>query len=153
MSDNPISQPQLSQATIDYNRSLLTPQLRAEHPAYADLIERSLAQALAASGQDKPPQPDTRSSAQQYHDMRYGISPGALPPYLSTLLETGEADQGRAAIENTGRSYAAVLASATAALTHGKSAVDPRTLSAAALVALASYSDYIGKWAANRPKE
>jgi hypothetical protein len=152
MSDNPISRPSLSQATIDYNKSLLTPEVERDHPDYSRLIRNSLETALAASGQDKPPA-DPRTDQQRFHDMRYGVEPGRLPDHLMPLLVQGDADQGKAAIEGTGRDYAAVLDAARAALTHSNSQADPRTLSAGALVALAAYSDYLGRWAAGRPKK
>src|ERR1700730_17085976 len=105
MSDSPISTPQLSQATIDYNKSLLTPEFEAANPGYARLIRDSLDTALKASGQDKPPPADTRSDPQAFHDRRYGITPGSLPSHLNALVQPGEVDQGKVSIEQTGRVY------------------------------------------------
>jgi hypothetical protein len=156
MSENDIpsiSRPSISDATIQSYREMLTPQFKADHPQYAEMVERTLSDALKGSGQDKPPPADPRSDAQQLHDHRYSVSVGVLPPYLATLLEQGEADQGKAAIESTGRNYTEVLASARVALNHAKSQADPTRLSAGALVALAAYSDYLGRWAAGRPKK
>jgi hypothetical protein len=149
MSDIP--RPSLSQETIDYNRGMLTPAFERDHPDYARLIRDSFETALAATGYQPPTDP--RSDQQRFHDMRYGVEPGRLPDHLKPLLEAGEPDQGKTAIEATGRDYAAVLDAARVALSHGKSAVDPKALSAGALVALAAYSDYLGRWAAGRPRK
>src|ERR1700730_8916279 len=139
MSDSPISTPQLSQATIDYNKSLLTPEFEAANPGYARLIRDSLDTALKASGQDKPPPADTRSDPQQFHDPRWGVRPASLPTHLTNLLEVGEPDNAKAVLEATGRDYVATVTSAQAALIHGGSKADAKTLSPAALLALHAY--------------
>jgi hypothetical protein len=47
----------------------------------------------------------------------------------------------------------AAVASAQSALTFAKLSVDAKTLSPAALLALAAYSDHLTRWATTRPKE
>jgi hypothetical protein len=152
MSDQPpIPRPALSDDTISYQREIAAG-LPPDHP-YRALIDGSLGKALAATGQDKPPAPDPRTPAQALHDRNYSVRPGSLPTHLSQLIEPGEPDNAKAVLEGTGRVYADVVAAARAALIHGGSQADPAKLSAAALLALAAYSDHLTKWAAGRPKE
>ena len=72
----PISQPQLSTGTIEYQRGLLTPEFEREHPAHAAMIRNSLELALKASGQDKvETDPRTAELWKRYRRLRPLLTP------------------------------------------------------------------------------
>src|SRR5204862_1339258 len=67
--------PRLSEEGIAYQKSLLADaKWCEEYPAQADVLRRTLTEALAATGQNAEPAPDPRSAAQRLHDQRFGVA-------------------------------------------------------------------------------
>jgi hypothetical protein len=68
--------PRLSEAGIAYERDLLADaKWCEEHPANAEMLRRTLTEALAATGQDKEPAKDGRSPAQRLWDRQHAVEP------------------------------------------------------------------------------
>ena len=156
--------PRLSDDGIAYQRSLLAnARWCEENPAHADMLRRTLTEALAATAQDQPPPEDKRTSAQRLIDRQFGVSfaPDGtveLPANLAAIIEReGEAEppdrQAVAAeLKAAGMDPKKALANAQALLDKTGSPIKAEKLGAHSLAQLSLYADHLQKHAASCPQ-
>ena len=156
--------PRLSEGFIAYTRSLLdNPAWCQEHPVQADNLQRTMTEALAATGQDQTPPPDERTPAQRLHDQRFGVAfapegtvklPEALSAVIEREAEDEPADRKGVATQlaAAGMDPAQVIADAQALLDKVGSPIKAAQLSAYSLAQLRVYAEHLRKHATSRPQ-
>jgi hypothetical protein len=161
-SETPNTAPAISDATIAYERSLLSdPKWCAAFPAEAAALQASLAEAIAATGWQ--PITDTRSAAQIAHDERHGVTvdpdgkipiPDHLRPLLRQDAEPPDADAELVAdqLQRAGLDPETTLADAREALVLAGSDAKAETLSAHALAQLAVWTRHLRASSKTRPQ-
>jgi hypothetical protein len=141
----------LSDETIEYQRGLLAdPTFERDFPEQAAMLRRTLTEAVAATGQDRPPEPDLRSAPQRLHHSRWGVELAldgrlTLPRELSVLVardldEEPNPEDVAAQLGAADFDPKATIAAAQAVLDRAGSTIKATTLGVHALVQLAVYA-------------
>jgi hypothetical protein len=95
----------LSDDGIAYQQGLLDdPKWVADFPQQAEVLRRTLTEALSATGQDQHPAADERTPAQRLHDRRLGVEPRKPGDYeieLPNGFRPAEGQTGAAVIATT----------------------------------------------------
>jgi hypothetical protein len=154
-------QGQISPGSLDFYRDRLNdPQFAAQWPEQHAALKASVDRALAGSGQSLDRPSDPRSTPQQVHDARFGISfedgKPALPCNLQAAIDNdgGENDPHlvAAAINSIGRSYTDDVKAATRLLEQAGVTISAATLSAHTLSQLAIFAAHAARHSQGRPQ-
>lgn len=95
-----VTAPRLSDAGIAYQQGLLADaKWCADFPAQAAMLRQTLAEALSATGQEKPSAPDDRTPAQQLHDRHLGVQKRQLSDFTVELPNGFRAADGTTGAE------------------------------------------------------
>jgi hypothetical protein len=154
-------QGQISPGSLDWYRDRLAdPSFARDFPEHHAALSESVTRALSGSGQSLTEPPDPRSTPQQIHDARFGISYSdgkpALPENLIRAIEnnqpTSDPHLTAQALSAIGRSYRDDIVAATRLLEQCGLKVQAATLSAATLAQLSIFADHLARHATGRPK-
>jgi hypothetical protein len=153
-------QGQISPGSLEFYRERLAdPSFQKDFPEHWAALKNSLDRALAASGQSLSQEPDPRSTPQQVHDARFGVTfengKVALPGNLQAAIDNdGGADphDTAAAINSIGRSYTDDVKAATRLLEQAGVTISAATLSAHTLSQLAIFAAHAARHSQGRPQ-